>query len=184
MTGRHRMWDGSDEVEVDVPVSGGENVMVPVIRAIVHPPGDPGTILLQRRDIPEESVRGRLEIPGGRWRSAEDPAAAIGREVAEETGLAVTRIHGIEGHVVDDERTIAAIQPLVVVAGVAGAFPAAHIVVVVEAEGSLRPEKGETADVQWWDLGEVRHLLATDPDAFIPSSAVAIRVYGRSAFGW
>lgn len=178
MTGRHRVWDGSDEVEVDVPVSGGENVMVPVIRAIVHPPGDPRTVLLQRRDIPDESVRGRLEIPGGRWRSGEDPADAIRREVAEETGLTVTRVRGVSGHAIDDARLIAAIEPLVVVAGVAGAFPAAHIVVVAEAAGALRAEDGETSDVRWWPLDEILDLLGEDPDAFIPSSAVALRTYG------
>ena len=179
MTGRHRMWDGDAEVEVTVPVSGGENVMVPVIRAIVHPPGDPTTIILQRRDIPTESVRGRLEIPGGRWRSAEAPDDAVRREIHEETGLEVVRVRGVGRHEFEGRITVAGIEPLVVVAGGAGAFPAAHMVVIAEAVGDPRPEAGETADVRWWTIADVERLLAADVDAFIPSTAVALRAYGR-----
>lgn len=177
MTGRHRMWDGTDHVEVDVPVSGGENVMVPVIRAVVHRPGDPTTILLQRRDDPSEPVRGRIEIPGGRWRAGERPDEALRREVEEETGLVVHRIDGVQDHDVDRRRSIAAVTPLVVVAGTEGAFPAIHVVLIAEADGTPRPQAGETSDVRWWTLGDVRGLLAAEPEAFIPSSAVALTVY-------
>lgn len=177
MTGRHRMLDGDREVVVAVPVSGGENVMVPVIRAIVHPPGRPATVLLQRRDIEGERVRGRLEIPGGRWRSGEAPEAAIAREIAEETGLHVSKVIGVTSERFPDGRVVAALTPLVVASGATGAFPAAHVVVIVEADGAPRPEVGETADVRWWPMTEIVDLLDDDLDAFIPSSAVALRSY-------
>ena len=44
-------------------------------------------ILLQRRDKPGEVVRGRWEVPGGRWRAGERPDVAVAREVEEETGV-------------------------------------------------------------------------------------------------
>lgn len=178
MTGRHAMSDG-DGVTVEVPVSGGENVMVPVIRAIVHRVGDPRTIILQRRDIADEVVRGRLEIPGGRWRSGEAPDEAIRREVAEETGLEISQVIGVVPHEVAGKVTVFAIAPLVVVAGGPGAFPASHLVLVAEADGEPTPEVGETADVRWWSLEDVARLLSTDVDAFIPSTAVALRAYVR-----
>jgi 8-oxo-dGTP diphosphatase len=173
------MWDGGRWIDVTVPVSGGENVMVPVIRAIVHPPGEPTTVLLQRRDIPKESVRGRWEIPGGRWRAGEPPAEAIRREVEEETGLTVALVRGIDDHVVGAGRRIASVRPVVVVAGVEGAFPAVHLVVLAEATGTPRPEDGETADVGWWALDEVTRAIDEDPEAFIPSAAVALRAYAE-----
>lgn len=177
MTGRHEMFDGSNEVTVDVPSSGGENVMVPVVRAIVRSPEHPDSIVLQRRDDASESVMGRLEIPGGRWRSGESPVAAISREVAEETGLEVTSADGVSIDTLDDRRAIAAVRPLVVVAGVGGAFPAAHLVLMVDVEGSVRPAPGESSDVRWWHLDEVRSAMAANRDEFIPSTYAALEAY-------
>lgn len=178
MTGRHRMWDadGDRDVDVDVPVSGGENVMVPVIRAVVHRVGDPNTIILQRRDIALESVRGRLEIPGGRWRAGESPDAAVRREILEETGLVLTTAHGVDVHDFG-RQAVAGVRPLIVASGSRGAFPAIHVVVVAEADGEPRSRPGETIDVRWWHVGQVVDLLDTDIDAFIPSTAVALRAY-------
>ena len=177
MTGRHDMYDGNDPVTVDVPTSGGENVMVPVIRAVVRSPDHPDSIVLQRRDDPSESVLGRLEIPGGRWRSGESPVDAITREVVEETGLEVTQVHGVAMNRFDDKRSIASLRPLVVVAGVGGAFPAAHVVLIVDAVGQVRPEPGESADVRWWHVDAVRRAMDEDRDAFIPSTFMALRAY-------
>ena len=175
------MFDGRDEVIVDVPVSAGENVMVPVVRAIVRNVADNEQIILQRRDEPNESVAGKFEIPGGRWQAGEAPDDAIAREVEEETGLSVVAVHGIEHEQIDDRRAIAVIRPLAVAAGVDGAFPAAHVIVVVDAEGEPRPEPGETADVRWWNVDDVRAALDANADGFIPSTRVALGVYlGRS----
>ena len=183
MTGRHRVGDGGVDVTVDVPISGGENVMVPVIRAVVHRTGDPRTILLQRRDIAGEVVRGRLEIPGGRWRAGEAPDEAITREVAEETGLVIAHVAGVVRHEFEGRVVVSDVTPLVVVAGGSGAFPATHVVLIARADGEPRPEAGETADVRWWSLADVSQLLAADVDAFIPSTAVAVRAYLRHLEG-
>ena len=177
MTGRHEMFDGDGPVVVDVPTSGGENVMVPVVRAIVRSLDRPDHIILQRRDDPDESVRGLLEIPGGRWRAAESPIDAVVREIVEETGLTVTAVHGVEVDRVDDRRAIAAVEPLVVVAGVEGAFPAAHVILVADARGEPIGDPGESADVRWWHIDAVATEMSGDPGAFIPSSHAALRRY-------
>jgi|GEM_PF-905526 len=177
MTGRHEMFDGTKAVTVDVPLSGGENVMVPVVRAVVVSQAHPDSIILQRRDDASESVIGQLEIPGGRWRSGESPVDAISREVAEETGLHVIRVDGVSIDCLDDRRSVASIRPLVVVAGIGGAFPAAHMVLVVEAVGTLRSAPGESADVRWWHLDEIRTAMGQNRDDFIPSTYAALDAY-------
>ena len=59
---------------------------VPCAGGIVHDRA--GRLLLIRRGQPPSM--GAWSVPGGRCRPGEDPAAACVREVAEETGLAVT----------------------------------------------------------------------------------------------
>lgn len=177
MTGRHSIWDGLAEVEVAVPVSGGENVMVPIIRAVVARVDDSRTILLQRRDIPDEPVRGKLEIPGGRWRAGESPIAALTREIDEETGLSISSVQGVGIDEVDQHRRLALVEPLVVVAGTVGTFPAIHVVLRAQADGDPVDAPGETVDVRWWPIRDVVEAIGRDPDGFIPSSRVAIGAY-------
>lgn len=177
MTGRYRMWDGAHPVEVDVPVSGGEDVMVPVIRAVVRHVNEPHRILVQRRDDPSENVRGMLEIPGGRWRAGESPVEAITREVAEETGVTLLTVEGVSIDPVDDHKAIASIRPMVIAAGVDGAFPAVHVVLRALGEGEPRPEAGESADVRWWHFEDLVESLERSRDEFIPSSYAALQAY-------
>jgi len=170
------MWDGSQRLEIPVPVSGTENVMIPVIRVVVRTP-DGGSILLQRRDAASEPVRGHLEIPGGRWRTGESPLAAARREVHEETGIRLLSVDGITEDRIDPERTIATVKPLAVIAGTAGAFPAIHIVLTGIGEGIPTNEAGATTDVRWWSLEDVRNELVTDRAGFVPSSFAAIDAF-------
>ena len=180
MTGRYEMWTGSSPTVVGVPVSGGENVMVPVVRGIVRDVGAPDRIILQRRDEPGEVVQGLLEIPGGRWHAGESPEQALRREVSEETGLEVVAVGGVSLDVIDDHRAMATTEPLAVVSGVDGAFPAAHMILLVEARGEPRPEPGESADVRWWDVADVVAAMRDDRSGFIPSSYAALEAY----FAW
>ena len=171
------MWDGESRVEIDVPVSGGEDVMVPVIRAIVIADHDDGLVLLQRRADPNETVEGLIEIPGGRWRAGEHPEAAVCREVLEETGITVMSIDGITSNRLDDRRTMSGIQPFRVMAGVDGAFPAVHVIVTARGSGVPRDEPGESADVRWWHIDDLRRALVADPDSFVPYAYAALAVY-------
>jgi 8-oxo-dGTP pyrophosphatase MutT (NUDIX family) len=176
MTGRHEMWDG-ESVVVSVPQSGGENVMVPVIRGVVRSVDEPSLILLQRRGNPSESVHGLRELPGGRWRSGESPVDALSREVLEETGVTVTAVRGVALNALDAHRTIASVTPLVVVAGVDRAFPAIHIVLTADGEGVPRDTPGETSDVRWWTLDAVRDEMDRNRDGFVPSTYAALCAY-------
>lgn len=170
------MWDGKMTVEVEVPVSGSENIMVPVIRAIVRDPAT-GHVLLQRRDDAAEPVLGLLEIPGGRWRAGESPLDAIRREVSEETGVAITSIEGLSEDQIDERRTIATIKPFVVISGFDDAFPAVHTVVIAVGHGTTTALAGESADVRWWTMTDLRRELATNRNGFVPSSFAALEAY-------
>lgn len=177
MTGRHGMWDGEHYLDVDVPVSGAENVMVPVIRAVVRSQDDSSLILLQRRADRSEPVYGCLEIPGGRWRSGESPAGAITREVLEETGVRLSSIAGVSIEAIDVHRSIATVRPLAIIAGVEGAFPAVHVVLTAVGRGTPRSQAGESEDVRWWTLAAIRHEMAENAGEFVPSSLAALRAY-------
>ncbi|HEU4675896.1 MAG TPA: NUDIX domain-containing protein [Motilibacteraceae bacterium] len=66
------------------PGAAGRAV-VACVGAVVH--DDDGRLLLVRRA--NEPARGRWSLPGGRVEAGEDDAAAVRREVLEETGLDV-----------------------------------------------------------------------------------------------
>ena len=114
----HPVWDGGAWREVPVADMAGEPLVVAVAAALVFPDQNREMILLQRRDRPDEPVRGLLEIPSGRWRAGETPAEAVTREISEETGLQVTVVEApgrrYEAH---RQRPFLVLEPLVVTLG-------------------------------------------------------------------
>lgn len=70
---------------------------VPCVGALVY--DDHGRLLLVQRANPPAA--GSWSLPGGRVEPGEDDAAAVAREVAEETGLAVD-VHHLVGQVERD----------------------------------------------------------------------------------
>jgi len=180
VTATHPVWTGDAWIELPVPTSAGEPVVVTIVNALVYDSSLRNRILLQRRDKPAEVVRGRLELPGGRWRAGMAPDVEVVREVAEETGVKVVAVSAAlerlehEAHI-----TTVAARPLAVVAGIDGAFPSVHVLFECYGEGEPRPVPGEVADPKWWEVEEVCDLLASDPDAFVWQTTAMLRaVFG------
>jgi 8-oxo-dGTP pyrophosphatase MutT (NUDIX family) len=162
------VWTGDGFTALPAATSGGESVMTPNINGLVYCDEDPGRILLQRRDKPGEVVRGKLELPGGRWRAGEQPQDALAREIFEETGVTVVDLAGLGAPYRPAEHVgIATLAPRLVVSGYDGAYPSVHVVVECRGAGEPRPLVGETADPRWWLIDEVRTLLDSDPEAFV-----------------
>lgn len=175
------MWDGEAWIGLPIPQSGGESVVVPNIAAVLSPNHGRDHILLQRRDKPGETVRGRLELPGGRWRAGESAITALRREVAEETGLVVVDDStGSERFESTPMRPFVTSQPIAVSTGVEGAYPALHVAYLAIAVGEPRPQLGETAEPRWWPLGEIEAVMERDPEALTGVSFALLSIVLRS----
>ncbi len=170
------VWTGSAWVDLPVPVSGGEAVVVPNVNALVYDSTKRERILLQRRDKPGEAVRGRLELPGGRWRAGAGPDEEIAREVLEETGVRVVAVAaGMERIEHEPHVTTVAARPIAVIAGIEGAYPSLHVLFECYGEGEPRPLPGEVADARWWPVADVKRMLEVDAGAFVWQAAAMLR---------
>ncbi len=180
-----RVWSGDGWLDMPVAGMAGEALVVPNVAALVVPDRDAAAVVLQRRDKQGEAVRGRLELPMGRWRAGETAAEALRREVAEETGLEVTEILGPPPRVVEAGPAwpFEILEPAAVSVGVAGAYPALHLAFVCLAAGTPRPQPGESADPRWYSLDEVRELLGTPGRFTGPALAILTRWLGAPPGG-
>jgi 8-oxo-dGTP pyrophosphatase MutT (NUDIX family) len=162
VTAYYRVRAGGSWIEVPVASLGGEALVVTNVAALTVPDRSAEMVLLQRRDKEGEVVRGRLEVPSGRWRAGETAEQALRREVAEETGLEVLEVLGSDPRTVraDPERPFHILEPAAVTVGVAGAYPALHLAFLCVAPGNPLGRPGETADPRWCPLAEVHDLLA------------------------
>lgn len=167
MTASYRVRAGGAWIDVPVADLEGEALVVANVAALVVPDPGAGSVLLQRRDKEGEVVRGRLELPSGRWRAGETVEDALRREVAEETGLAVVEVLGPAPVTVraDPERPFQLLRPAAVTVGVGGAYPALHLAFVCVAPGDPVPRTGESAEPRWYSKDEVRALLG-EPERF------------------
>jgi 8-oxo-dGTP pyrophosphatase MutT (NUDIX family) len=173
----YAVWVNEQWVDVPVPEMAGEALVVPNVAAVVLST-DGDKMLLQRRDKIGEPVRGKLEIPGGRWGAGEAPQDAVAREVREETGIELVEpVAGVSRVEIDTNRACGAAHPVAVVNGLDGVYPSLHVVFECVGAGEPRPQPGETADPRWWPLDEVHTLLAGDPDQFVDQTRAMLTVY-------
>jgi 8-oxo-dGTP pyrophosphatase MutT (NUDIX family) len=171
------VWVNESWVEVPIPEMSGEPLVVPNVAAIVlSETGD--EILLQKRDKPGEPVRGKYEIPGGRWGAGEAPEVALAREVKEETGLDLTEpVAGSGRVVIGPNRSCGYVRPIAAVAGLEGTYPSLHVVMECVASGEPVALPGETADPRWWPIEDLKRLLHEAPERFVDQTRTMLTVY-------
>jgi ADP-ribose pyrophosphatase YjhB (NUDIX family) len=175
------VWTEDGWREVAIPDMDGVGLVVPNVAAVVFRGDAREEILLQRRDKEGEPVRGRWEIPGGRWHAGESAGDAVRREIREETGLDViwTSADG-ERREASPGRPFDVVRPEVVVAGLGGAYPALVVVFLAEADGNPRALPGETREPRWWPVAGVLAMRDADPSALTGPTLGALHAVLRS----
>ncbi len=173
----YSVWVGEEWLDVDIPAMSGEPIVVPNVAAMVRSE-DGAALLLQRRDKPGEPVRGRLEVPGGRWVAGEGPAEAVAREVREETGVELVAEIADTGRLaMGQNRSCGYAHPVAVVNGMEGVYPSLHVIFECVGSGDPVAQPGETAEPRWWPIDEVRSLLRDDPEQFVDQTRAMLTVY-------
>lgn len=162
---------------VPVPTLGDQKLVVPNAHALVFEMPDRGRVLLQKRDKPGEDVRGRWELPGGKWQPGERLEDVIRREVAEETGLEVEWIDVDESsHEAFPGRPFSAVSGALVTVGHGGAYPALLVCAPCGARGTPVAQAGETAEPTWVAIDTIARWIESEPQSFTGPTLAALRV--------
>ena len=124
-------------------------------------------------------TNGLLEIPGGKIREYENIFTALRREVAEETGLRVTKIHGEESAVYADAggNTILSFTPFCITQNLSGAYSIIVHTFLCEAEGNIAAETDEAQNIRWISVEELRSIVQNEPENIFLMHLIALRKY-------
>ncbi|MCI0576613.1 MAG: NUDIX domain-containing protein [Chloroflexi bacterium] len=159
------------DVLSDLPVTRrwrGQAYPLPVVGALIHQAGRDGDclLLIRRKSNP---YAGHWALVGGKWDFGETLAAAIRREVKEETGLDATFV-ALRGLV--SERLVPA---------EAATDGAAHFLIFVCEVAAAAGEAREQAEgaVAWFNREEIDQLHVAA--AIIPSDYAMIQRFAGSA---
>lgn len=148
-----------------------------IIEKVEH---DEKYILMQTRQKEDgEETNGMIEIPAGKIREYEDIFAALRREVWEETGLTITKIHGEDETVsnqVGDVITIS-FEPYCVTQNLSGAYSIILHTFLCEAEGDLLACTNETENICWVKISDVAQLIKEQPEKIFFMHLNALKKY-------
>ena len=137
-------------------------------------------ILVQTRQKPGGGdTNGKIEIPAGKIREYECLFDALRREVFEETGLTVTRIHGESDSAVAvtcGHATLAC-TPFCVTQNLSGAYSIILNTFICQVEGTPLTRTDETENIRWMPLHELRRILDHEPDSIFFMHVHALRKY-------
>ena len=141
---------------------------------------DVGYILIQTRQKPDgDNTNGKIELPAGKIREYESVFDALRREVWEETGLRVTKIHG-EAETVTvktGEAVTVSLEPYCVTQNLSGAYSIILLTFLCEAEGDLLVQTDESENIRWASVSEVKKLVEEHPERFFFMHLCALRKY-------
>ncbi|MBB6017889.1 NUDIX hydrolase [Deinococcus radiopugnans] len=158
-----------------------ETFAIPCVGAII-PRGVGGVrcLLIQERRKPGVGIEnGMLEVAAGKVRAYENVFDALRREVAEETGLRLTRIGGEETALTRTVNGYAVMSytPFCTTQNLSGGYSIILHSFLCEAEGELLAQTDETRNLRWLSLDECRTRLQTRPEEFYPLHINALSLY-------
>lgn len=168
-------------VPVPVPALDGEPLVLPNVAAVVFRDPSRSSVLIQRRDKPDEPVRGRWEVPSGKWRAGETLEEAVRREVREETGLDLASVDlDIDRVEADAHQPYEFGRAVALAVGVSHAYPALMIgVPAVAAAGEPMEVPGETLAPAFVELTRLHDMMATAPADFTGPTLAVLRAVIR-----
>ncbi|MBQ8585907.1 MAG: NUDIX domain-containing protein [Butyricicoccus sp.] len=153
----------------------------PCVGAIIEKTeNDEKYILIQTRQKEDgNETNGMIEIPAGKIREYEDIFSTLRREVWEETGLQITKIHGENDAVstrVGDVTTIS-FEPYCITQNLSGAYSIILHTFLCEAEGELLDHTNETQNIRWAKISEVKSLIKEAPEKVFFMHINALKKY-------
>lgn len=137
-------------------------------------------ILVQTREKnAKDRTNGLLEIPAGKIREYENIFDALRKEVWEETGLHITKIHGEEDSRfldVNGNKTLI-FSPYCVTQNLSGAYSIILNTFICEAEGELLERTNETENIRWMKKDELKKIVDNSPESIFLMHVNALRKY-------
>lgn len=137
-------------------------------------------ILIQTRQKEDgEETNGMIELPAGKIREYENIFSALRREVWEETGLRITKIHGEEAAVSNQTGAVTTIsfEPYCVTQNLSGAYSLILNTFLCEAEGDLLDHTNETQNIRWERISDVERLIKEEPEKIFFMHINALKKY-------
>jgi 8-oxo-dGTP diphosphatase len=161
-----------------------EQFAKPAVSALIEKVenGERYLVIQERRKSEGEKENGLLEVPGGKIREYENIFDALRREVKEETGLSVVRIHSEEKamrRVVDGNELIT-FTPLCSTQNLSGAYSLIEHFFVCEAEGELLEATDESCNLRWEKAETVRAMLEENPGQFFLTDILPLEAYFKA----
>lgn len=136
-------------------------------------------LIQERRKSGAGIENGMMEVAAGKVREYENVFDALRREVAEETGLRLTRIAGEDTAITRTVNGYAVMSytPFCTTQNLSAGYSIILHSFLCEAEGELLPQTDETRNLRWLPLDECRAHLQTRPEDFYPLHINALNMY-------
>lgn len=125
------------------------------------------------------SENGLLEIPGGKIREFENIYDCLRREVKEETGLEIIKIHGEEDSNIIEYNNYKVLNytPFASAQNIQGYYPIMTQIFTCEAKGDLLTDTNESKNLRWISLEELIITLQQHERNFYPMHTIALKKY-------
>jgi len=156
-----------------------EQFSVPCVGGIIERTinGEAHILLQTRHKENGGNTNGMLELPGGKIRAYEDIFTALRREVLEETGLHLTKIHGETACSAAEGYPLLSFSPYFTTQNLAGAYPIIVHFFRCEAEGEPLDSTEESRDIRWVSVSQVKALFSRHSERFFFLQHAVLRHY-------